>query len=191
MLTMTLVNIWLHLWSELRPKYFRSAWWNSPSQSCWVWPSAHSEVFNWRARLQASTFGWNQYTPLHCAATNGCIDNVKFEKHCDPMSSDSDQDTLLHMAALNSHIQVVKFLTTYTYDPTKRIADTVICNTVNQHLDIVQFFISDQNCDPNNPLSLWSSYFVLQHCNSMWRGSDHDTKLHRSYILEVVIYFYF
>ena len=44
--------------------------------------------------------------------------------HCDPTSRNANSDTALHLAVMNGH------------------------------LDIVQFFISDQHCDPNIP-----SYF--------------------------------
>jgi len=43
----------------------------------------------------------------------GHTDIVKFltvEKHCDPMCRDSKQDSPLHKAARNGHIDVVKFL---------------------------------------------------------------------------------
>ena len=69
------------------------------------------------------------------------------------MCRNSDQDTPLHWAALEGHIDVVKFLTLEMHcDPTSRNADSNTALHVaagNGHLDVVQFFISDQNCDPN------------------------------------------
>ena len=88
------------------------------------------------------------------------MDIVKFltvEKHCDPMCTDIDQNTPLHLAARGSHTDVVKFLTLELHcDPTSRNAynATVLHLAVGKgHLNIVQQFISDQylGCDSNIP----------------------------------------
>ena len=60
------------------------------------------------------------------------------------MCRDSDQETPLHMAALDGHVEVVKFLTLEMHcDPTSRNAnsDTALhLAVVNGHLDIIKFF---------------------------------------------------
>jgi len=82
------------------------------------------------------------------AAMRGHMDIVKFltvEKHCDPMCTDIDQNTPLHLAAKGSHTDVVKFLTLEIHcDPTSRNTynATALHLAVGKgHLNIVQLLL--------------------------------------------------
>ena len=68
--------------------------------------------------------------------------------NCDPMCRDSEQDTPLHNAAWNGHIDVVKFHTLKMHcDPTSIEMLTITplnhsSSKLKEHLDVIQFFMS-------------------------------------------------
>ena len=102
-------------------------------------------------------------TPLHLASGLGHLDMVKFlvtEQQVDPLCEDENGNTPLHLACAGGCQAVVEFLTT---EHEKYALISELINNLrnkwnrtplhsaasNGQLDILQFFISDQNCDPN------------------------------------------
>ena len=80
-------------------------------------------------------------TPLDCAAVDVNIMKFLTNKHCDPMSKNSDQNTPLHVPAQNKYVNIVRFLTLEMHcDHTLKVElltdnDTALyLPTANRHL---------------------------------------------------------
>ena len=94
---------------------------------------------------------------------------VKFlvmEQQIDPQCEDQNGSTPLHRACAGGCQPVVEFLSSehVNYTPAPELVSdlknkwdsTPIHSAVaNGHLGILQFFISDQNCDPKHSRSAW------------------------------------
>ena len=94
-------------------------------------------------------------TILHCAVKH--IDVVKFfinECNCDPMSTDDENRTLVHVAAAFGSLDVVKFLINEcNCDPMSRIGDMDRSTVLHMAAkfgsqDVIKFLINECNCDP-------------------------------------------
>ena len=102
-------------------------------------------------------------TPLHLASQGGHLDIVKYlvsEHQIDPLCEDVAESTPLHRACAGGSLAVAVYLTSELkkYTPITELMSnlrnmwnsTPLHNAAsNGHLDILQFFISNHNCDPN------------------------------------------
>ena len=102
-------------------------------------------------------------TPLHLASQQGHLDVVKYlvdEQQMEPLREDEHGNTALHKACAGGCQTVVEFLTSelMQYTPIPELLSdlknkwnsTPLHSAVaHGHLGILQFFISDQKCDPN------------------------------------------
>ena len=106
-------------------------------------------------------------TPLHLACQGGHTDVVKYlvvEQQMDPLCEDEYGNTALHRACTGGS-QAVVVVEVLAAELTKYIPITELMSdlknrwnstplhsaVVNGNLDILQFFISYPNCDPNFP----------------------------------------
>ena len=102
-------------------------------------------------------------TPLHLASEQGHLDLVKYlvtEQQIDPLYEDEYENTPLHRACEGGCQAVVEFLTSELskYTPITGLISnlknrwnrTPLHSAVaHDHLGVLHYFISDQNCDPN------------------------------------------
>ena len=101
--------------------------------------------------------------PLHLASEQGHLDMVKYlviEQQIDPLCEDEYGNTALHRACAGGSRAVVELLAEEheKYNPITQVISefrdkwngTPLHAAVRYgHLNIVQFFISEKNCDPN------------------------------------------
>ena len=101
-------------------------------------------------------------TPLHLASQLDVVKYLVIEQQMDPLCEDEYGNTPLHRACAGGYRAVVEFLTLelvkyipiteFGSNPNNRQNSTPLHTAVlNGCFNIVQFFISDLNCDPNIP----------------------------------------
>ena len=104
-------------------------------------------------------------TPLHLASEQGHLDVVRYlviEQQIDPLCEDEYGNTALHRACAGGCQAVVELLATEIENyncitqvikkkKNKWFVTPLHTAILNGHLNIVKFFISAKNCDPNIP----------------------------------------
>ena len=90
----------------------------------------------------------NGRTVLHCAVKH--IDVVKYlinECNCDIMTPDKDGNTILHDAASEGSLDVMKYLiNTHHYPMTTNNYGRTVLNCAVKHIDVVKYLINECNC---------------------------------------------
>ena len=92
--------------------------------------------------------------PLHYASAGGHLEMVKYlinEQHCDPMTIGALIRTPLHCACRCGHLNIVQYIFNEHLDLIKEqdIQYLLLCALWrSSNLDIVQYLINEQHCDP-------------------------------------------
>ena len=90
-------------------------------------------------------------TVLHCATEHTNV--VRFlinECNCDPMATDDNRDTVLHKAATNGSLDVLKCAINHrkcNLEATNRMCETVLHCAI-EYTNVVRFLINECNCNP-------------------------------------------
>ena len=95
----------------------------------------------------------NGRTVLHCAVKH--IDVVKYlinECNCDIMTPDKYGNTILHAAASEGSLDVMKYLiNTHHYPMTTNNSGQTVLHCAVKHIDVVKYLINECNCDIMTP----------------------------------------
>ena len=90
----------------------------------------------------------NGRTVLHCAKYINVVKYLINECNCDIMTPDKDGNTILHVAASEGSLNVMKYLiNTHHYPMTTNNSGQTVLHCAVDHLNVVEYVINECNCD--------------------------------------------